>query len=340
MGLGKAHLSRYWRKHVHPFVAIPSALMIAALLSAVSGWQSLWPLNATPFSSGMLMELPNTRYSHTASVEWYNRPTIDINIAGEEDKRVTVYRNDFPGSTIGGFHNFWDLVRSGGWERDTFKVLRFFLEGRPTESYVDFGAWVGPTALYAAHYSHRVYAIEPDPMAYSALVANVQKNSRLAPRIKPYFECINGKEGPVTLRGRGDSGSRANHPAGEGVLEWMIQCRTLQQFLVEEGAGTPRLIKIDVEGGELALLPSLQPLLGSFYDRKPAIWLSVHQPFWDKTDSALGNKMQEFWDVMRMYRYVYTDNTFSLVDIQSSIPNICESFCEYLLTDEEFKPAF
>lgn len=338
MGAGKEHLFRHWRKWIHPLVATPSAL-IAVFLLLGDGWRSRWLESATPSSSGMLMELPNTRYSHTASVEWYNRPTLQIKMAGEEDKRVTVYRNDFPGSTIG-FHNFWDLASSGGWEKDTFKVLRFFLEGRPTECYVDFGAWIGPTALYAAHYSHHVYAIEPDPMAYSALVANVQKNSQLAQRIKPYFECINGQEGPVTLRGRGDSGSRANHPAGEGVLEWTIRCRTLKQFLVEEGAGTPRLIKIDVEGGELALLPSLQPLLRSFHGRKPAIWLSVHQPFWDKTDPALSDKMQEFWDTMRMYRYVYTDNTFSLVDTGSPIPDICVSFCEYLLTDEEFTPRF
>jgi FkbM family methyltransferase len=114
-------------------------------------------------------------------------------------------------------------------------VLSFFLEGRPTAAYIDFGAWIGPTALYAAHFLHHVYALEPDPMAFSALTANVQRNLHLAQHIETFFECINIEEGPLTLRGRGNSMSRPTYSAdGEGVLEWTIKCRSLPQFVKEE----------------------------------------------------------------------------------------------------------
>jgi hypothetical protein len=63
----------------------------------------------------MATQNQNKRYSYTASIEWYPRATIDINMAGEHDKRVTVYHTDFPGSTLGS-NTFWDSVTDGGWE--------------------------------------------------------------------------------------------------------------------------------------------------------------------------------------------------------------------------------
>lgn len=178
-------------------------------------------------------------------------------------------------------------------------------------------------------------------MAFSALIAKVERNPNLAQNIQTYFECINDDEGPITLRGKGDSVSSQTYPAGgEGVMEWTLECRSLSQFVDEEHVQNLRLIKIDVEGAEFNLFSSLEPWLTSFKRReKPAIWLSVHQPFWNKDDPELAEKRSKFWKAMRLYRYIYTDSTFSVVDQNEHGQHaICESFCEYLLTDKEFVP--
>ena len=182
------------RNHSSSLVVI-AIIAVTAFSIALNGWRPALFEGVASASSSMLVEQPSTRYAHTSSVEWYPRPTIDISMVGEADKGVTVYDTNFPGSSIG-YPGFWKLVGTGGWEKDTFEVLRFFLEGRPTDSYVDFGAWIGPTALYAAHYSRHVYAIEPDPMAYSALVANAEKNIHLARSIRTYFESLIPRKDP------------------------------------------------------------------------------------------------------------------------------------------------
>src|SRR5688500_9227826 len=58
---------------------------------------------------------------------------------------------------------FWKLVTAGGWEPDTFVVLNRMLSGGTP--YVDCGAWIGPTVLYAACKGARVTAFECDPVA-------------------------------------------------------------------------------------------------------------------------------------------------------------------------------
>lgn len=42
-------------------------------------------------------------------------------------------------------------------------------------TYIDIGAWIGPTVLYGACVSKHVYAIEPDPAAVSQLKKNSGK---------------------------------------------------------------------------------------------------------------------------------------------------------------------
>ncbi len=120
-----------------------------------------------------------------------------------------------------------------------------------------------------------------------------------------------------------------------------------------QGVRNLGLIKLDVEGFELDLVPSLRPWLESLDAAgagKPAIWLSLHRPFWregermPKSDDAGDSLLCETWRVASLYQFVY-DN--SLVDISEAFrPNadkeqggahclalLCTSFCEILLTD-------
>jgi len=59
---------------------------------------------------------------------------------------------------------FWNQVETNLWEPDTFKIFDKFIDKE--HSYIDIGAWIGPTVLYGCQISKHCYAIEPDPIAF------------------------------------------------------------------------------------------------------------------------------------------------------------------------------
>ena len=73
--------------------------------------------------------------------------------------------------------NFWQMVSSGAWEPDTFEVLQKYLSKNC--SYLDIGAWVGPTVLFGAQLAKACYAFEPDPVAHAALKRNLELNPHI-----------------------------------------------------------------------------------------------------------------------------------------------------------------
>jgi predicted nicotinamide N-methyase len=101
---------------------------------------------------------------------------------------------------------FWDRVEAGCWESGTLTVIDQLVDRGTT--FLDLGAWVGPTALYAAGRARRVIAVEADPAALAQLERNLAANPDLAPCIEVVARAIHAREGPVTLgvrRKPGDS---------------------------------------------------------------------------------------------------------------------------------------
>lgn len=271
--------------------------------------------------------------THATSIEWQTRETQDVYFLLDKGTRATVYRH----CPVYRNH-FWDKVKANKWEVNTFKLIKYFLEGYPGTSYIDFGAWIGPTVLFAAQHSTHVYALEPDMQAFSALVANVNANKKLVPNVNIYHECINTQTGPMTFRGLGDSTSRfsdsLNWEKGTTVPEWTIPCRTLPEFVEQEGIVGLRLIKIDTEGAELYLIPSLVDWFHGLSHPKPSLWLSLHQPFWIK-DASIESK-EALWTAFGAYKYAYLEGTTPVVLQGGDWKSLCRNFCTYLLTDEEF----
>eukprot|EP00624_Nannochloropsis_granulata_P003657 evm.model.NODE_28510_length_9357_cov_25.002138.3 len=235
-------------------------------------------------------------------------------------------------------HDFWDKVQRNEWETTTFKIIKHYLEGHADASYIDFGAWIGPTVLFAAQCCKHVYALEPDQRAFLALVANVNANSNLVSNVQLFHECISSESGPMTFRGQGDSTSRFNSTLNVDNMmnspEWTIPCRALPEFIAQEGITNLRLLKMDTEGAELFLLPSLVGWLHQLSSPKPSLWLSVHQPFWKK-DVSIAAK-QAFWTALGAYRYVYREGTTPVTIREDNYDTMCKGFCSYLLSDDEF----
>ena len=77
--------------------------------------------------------------------------------AGDASHELSVFahRRAFRVQAADGRRDFWRRVGSGLWEPQTFEVFERFL--RPDRSYVDIGAWIGPTVLYGAMLSRRAH---------------------------------------------------------------------------------------------------------------------------------------------------------------------------------------
>ena len=60
------------------------------------------------------------------------------------------------------FAGYIDADSSAGTHGNLIRPSPLASSCSPGATYIDFGAWIGPTALFAASYANRVFALEPD----------------------------------------------------------------------------------------------------------------------------------------------------------------------------------
>ena len=167
--------------------------------------------------------------------------------------------------------SFWSRVNRGDWERQTFKILDQLV--KPGSVYCDIGAWIGPTVLYAAQKAKQVYCFEPDRMAYMYLLQNIKLNH--LENVLPFNVALAEEAGVKRMaspRGkRGDSMTSLLMADRKNAID--VLCLKWQSWL--ELVGSPKIdcMKMDVEGGEFTLLPSMKDYLES---ARPKIYLSLH----------------------------------------------------------------
>jgi len=239
--------------------------------------------------------------------------------------------------------DFWDKVNKGEWEPETLWVLEWYLSRNKRSSYVDFGSWIGPTVLFAGNFAAHIYSLEPDPLSFSTLNANINLNAHILSKTHVYHECIAPKTGVVEMTGSGESNTRMKDVLDTKFLkagsEWKVNCRTLPQFLEDERVDVANLelIKMDTEGTELWLLPTLRPWMESLGKKKPAIWLSVHSPFWKEQETPEHKAKEKLaWDVLGLFAHVY-DADLKEIFPKKVEPSWCPDFCTFLLSDVEYK---
>ena len=145
---------------------------------------------------------------------------------------------------------FWDLFEQG-WETSTIDTLDKYLT--PDTTYIDLGAWIGPTVLYAAPLCKQCYAFEPDPLAYRQLKANVELNGFT--NVTTFNEAVLDYNGTAAFGNDnlGNSMSRIEHPN----KMFSAPCRTLDSFAIEYPLTSPLFIKVDIEGADLQALATL-----------------------------------------------------------------------------------
>ncbi len=133
---------------------------------------------------------------------------------------------------------------------------------RPGDVVIDVGANHGFAACWFAHLGAEVYAFEPAPRIFGLLQGNIATNG-LTDRVRAFPVAISDREGLVELMLSPALGGGTNtiHPELAATLPISgraeVMGRPLGALIRELDLGRIRLLKLDCEGSELAILRSL-----------------------------------------------------------------------------------
>jgi FkbM family methyltransferase len=166
----------------------------------------------------------------------------------------------------------------GHYEPQETSVVRSLLE--PGGCFVDVGANWGYFSLLAAGLvgeSGRVVALEPHPSLFATLEENVGRN-RLA-QVTALRVAAADRDGEMNLAGYNRDGensglSRLTDEPDPSAPNFNVPTRLLEHVLDEQGVGSVDLLKMDIEGGEGLVLPTLGRGLSS--GRYRYILLELH----------------------------------------------------------------
>jgi FkbM family methyltransferase len=142
---------------------------------------------------------------------------------------------------------------------------------------IDVGANVGIHAIpiAASSPSARVLAIEPLPSNANRLRENVEANS--IRNIEVIETAVGSDEGVVTLHVADDPAYASTDAVLQGhreIGQLAVGQTTLDAIWHSMGRPSVSLVKIDVEGGEMAVLAGAHSLLAS---QHPAILIEAHE---------------------------------------------------------------
>src|SRR6185437_4254023 len=162
-----------------------------------------------------------------------------------------------PLTVVSGRHDaYWRGIDQATWEPETFRIFDRFIDR--DHSYIDMGAFVGPTLLYGCQIAKRAYGIEPDPIAYAELKQNIDANRPVTDNVQLFEVCIAPRSGDVAFGNCGQGGDSVSSLLfGDRKTHWTVQGMTFEDFVRQNDIVDCNFIKIDIEGGEYALLPTM-----------------------------------------------------------------------------------
>tara|TARA_Y100000816_G_scaffold51125_1_gene32657 strand:+ start:270 stop:1034 length:765 start_codon:yes stop_codon:yes gene_type:complete len=191
--------------------------------------------------------------------------------------------------------NWFSNNKLDKWEQDTFHIFEYYKNNKGI--YIDIGAWIGPTVLYCANIYKKVIAIEPDPVALSRLKKNISANN--FNNIVLIEKGLSSENGITQFGGNGSLGNsestlliankedylsyegRHTNQSHNEIVE--IETITIEKLIEQQNIDTQNisLIKMDIEGGEKIVVPSLVNFLNTY---KPVFYISLHRCFLKNSD--------------------------------------------------------
>jgi FkbM family methyltransferase len=238
---------------------------------------------------------------------------------------------------------FWDLVSRGAWEPETFTIFDRFLDR--DHSYIDIGSWIGPTLLYACQIARRAYGIEPDPVAFEELKQNIALNTPIVDNVRLFNGCVAPKSGQVHFGSRSEAGdSTSSLLFAKGKTKWTVEGLCFEEFIRQNEISDCNFIKMDIEGGEYRVLPTMKRYLKA---NRPTLHVSLHPLFLgDLDNNRLWHKIARLMSRLlgtlriiqsvRFYRHLYDHHGRAITFLR--LLWVCrKSVClDVVLTDHEW----
>lgn len=223
---------------------------------------------------------------------------------------------------------FWKIATNGTWEPETFDVLEDNLNMDAT--YLDIGAWIGPTVLFASKKCKKVICFEPDPIAYKYLLSNLHVNK--LNNVAPYNIAI-GHESSISKMSSlndalGDSMTSllANHDKTAQSFEALVMNWNEMQTLLQ--LDQVSMIKIDVEGAEFQLLPAMSMFIEKY---KPTLYLSIHPELIEK--SKRKEELLKLATILKVYKNCFNEKMEQISIEEIASDKNCLGYPAYLFKD-------
>lgn len=193
--------------------------------------------------------------------------------------------------------SFWGSVINNHWEPETFEIMQKYLD--KNHSYLDIGAWIGSTVLFGAYFAKKVFAFEPDEVAFKELQANLDLNPELKEVVSIFQSGIAPQSGFAYLGTNSEFGDSMSSILMNRNKKKIITF-SLGDILQRESMQDCNFIKMDIEGGEEVVIPAAKGILTEL---KPTLYLSLHVPRFITPKESL----EKICDVLSVYKNIYSD---------------------------------
>ncbi len=204
---------------------------------------------------------------------------------------------------------FWRKVHKGRWEPFTFEMLEHYLQKNSV--FLDIGAWIGVVSLYAAKLCNKVYAIEPDFVAFRYLSWNIELNKAF--NIIPLQFALSSKDKSLISMSvfnekPGSSETSFIRKAKIDTLSIQVLSLSWETLinLIHPDSNKISLIKMDIEG-----------------------YVSFHATFLDNTKRK--SEIEYILSLLSFYPKIYSKG-FKLININKIKQEIFEENRAYLFS--------
>lgn len=216
----------------------------------------------------------------------------------------------FPSKNINrlGIKYIVDIAEHNGWRVFYLMFLpstfQLFKQIKPGDYIIDIGANIGFYTLMSARHAPRgkVYAIEPDPHNYNALIKNIELNN--FNNIFPALLAFGSEYKKVSLENfsfdDNNGMKRINHNSVN--QEPNIQMITLDDFVEEKKINKIDWIKVDIEGYEHELLKGALKTISKY---RPNFFIEICDQHLKHYNSSAIKLVKAFED--NGYRVIHAD---------------------------------
>jgi FkbM family methyltransferase len=218
-----------------------------------------WPAWTIPLARAVIRYAPPS-----AAKDRFWQSVVEPYLAWQDHRFIaTTVAGRIGGSTRDILQQY--LYYFGTWEPRVTAFIRSRL--RRGDAFIDVGANVGFFSLLAARAvgpKGHVVAVEASPHTYAELQRNVQRNNGAAAPIRLVQMAASDRRGRLTLY-RGDDCNCGTatlaQTSGAAVIDAQVEAAPLDEIVTPIESERARLVKVDVEGAEAAVITGMQRLI-------------------------------------------------------------------------------